>query len=664
MEIFSNSVDLSESNDPNILQKLFDDLLTENDLAKKELQVFSKITNVTRRCLANVGHLVSNYYRLKDAEAKLAKVHSRFLIYCGKSEEALESENHALKSSYADSIFDEWGEILDNCKIAFKLVKDKYPESDMVVNYLDFVDGKTVATKVEKDGSVGSFNSSESAAVGKGEDYVKKKVPKIKKEIEDRFSILSDNFHSGKTTSLEGLKELCSKLENLEEKLSASGSFELLLKELLPFDKESVELNETWQSEKIAVIQALLAAIHVDLEKKRNEVALKASTVSPAVVSGSSSFNTYFRKQDPPTFSGDVLEWLEFTRVWQSQVHSHKPPADFELDLLKKSIPDEGRKKLYGVTTLTSAWEQLKKLYGDEELIFQKLKIRLKSLKPKAKESHEKIIEIYDEIEYLCKRLSEMNAQDILYFDIEFLNACYMNLPPETQYDWDKFDKSSYDKQWKAFMVFMQEMNTSALGKRARVESLKNMGASKQMSALAISANNTADKCAEKDISGKSKYELKFDSLKEKVGLCKLCDKTHTYKDRFQKVWPSNRFLSCDKFKSLSVRQRAQTLEKNKACARCTSWAHTRANCSAKVISCEEKINGSNCGLDHSKFVCGSGIAYVMAFKTKSGNNLNKQGALFDENAPTLSYQQDVPIKIDGRKSSARFFWDIVQTGF
>ena len=222
----SNPVDLSESNDPNILQKLFDDLLTENDLAKKELQVFSKITNVTRRCLANVGHLVSNYYRLKDAEAKLAKVHSRFLIYCGKSEEALESENHALKSSYADSIFDEWGEILDNCKIAFKLVKDKYPESDMVVNYLDFVDGKTVATKVEKDGSVGSFNSSESAVVGKGEDYVKKKVPKIKKEIEDRFSILSDNFHSGKTTSLEGLKELCSKLENLEEKLSDSGSFE------------------------------------------------------------------------------------------------------------------------------------------------------------------------------------------------------------------------------------------------------------------------------------------------------------------------------------------------------------------------------------------------------------------------------------------------------
>ena len=55
------SVDLSESDDPIILQKLFSDLLTDNELAKKELKVFSKTTNVTRRCLANVGHMVSNY---------------------------------------------------------------------------------------------------------------------------------------------------------------------------------------------------------------------------------------------------------------------------------------------------------------------------------------------------------------------------------------------------------------------------------------------------------------------------------------------------------------------------------------------------------------------------------------------------------------------------
>ena len=53
----------------------------------------------------------------------------------------------------------------------------------MVVNYLDFVDGKTVATEVEKECSIDSFNSSESAAVGKGEDYLKKKVPKASESL-------------------------------------------------------------------------------------------------------------------------------------------------------------------------------------------------------------------------------------------------------------------------------------------------------------------------------------------------------------------------------------------------------------------------------------------------------------------------------------------------
>ena len=116
---------------------------------------------------------------------------------------------------------------------------------------------------------------------------------------------------------------------------------------------------------------------------------VNVSTPTPTTVS---SYSTFFKKQEPPKFEGDVLEWLEFERAWASQVHSHKPPADWELDMLKKAIPEKGRSKLYGVTSLSTAWVQLKSLYGDEELIFQKLKLRLKNLKPKAKEPHEKII--------------------------------------------------------------------------------------------------------------------------------------------------------------------------------------------------------------------------------------------------------------------------------
>ena len=122
---------------------------------------------------------------------------------------------------------------------------------------------------------------------------------------------------------------------------------------------------------------------------------------------------------------------MEFKRKWESQVHSHKPPVDYEMDLLKKYIPEEGRKKLYGVDSLSSAWLQLDKLYGDKSLICQKLKSRLKCLKPSSTEPHEIIIEIHNEIEYLVKMLRDFNAVTLLYFDNEYLNVCYKHLLAE-----------------------------------------------------------------------------------------------------------------------------------------------------------------------------------------------------------------------------------------
>ena len=207
-------------------------------------------------------------------------------------------------------------------------------------------------------------------------------------------------------------------------------------------------------------------------------------------------------------------------------------------------------------------------------------------------------------------------------------------------------------------MVFMADMNRSALEKRARVESLKSMGVTKNISTLAL----TAEECESKStasVDDKSRYEQRYETLKQKNGTCKVCSKYHTYKDRFGKFWPSNRFVTCEKFKSMNVKQRAQALEKNKACARCTSWAHNRSNCTAKVVTCEEKINGANCGLDHSKLVCGSGVAYVMTLKTKSNNKIaQNSGDLFDEDAATISYQQDIPIKSKFGNVFARTFWE------
>ena len=67
-------------------------------------------------------------------------------------------------------------------------------------------------------------------------------------------------------------------------------------------------------------------------------------------------------------------------------MHSNSPPEEFELDLLKSNITEQGRKKLFAVESLTTAWKLLDKLYGDKKLICQKLKNKLKNVQPKSTE--------------------------------------------------------------------------------------------------------------------------------------------------------------------------------------------------------------------------------------------------------------------------------------
>ena len=188
-----------------------------------------------------------------------------------------------------------------------------------------------------------------------------------------------------------------------------------------------------------------------------------------------SGYQAFFKKQDPPKFDGDCLEYLEWKTKWKSVVSSLGAPADFELSRIKENLPEQGKKKLFGVESIQKAWDLLDKLYGDKKLISQKLQNRMKNLNPVSKESHELIIEINDEIDYLVKRLKKLDALDLLKTDNDYLNAIYTKLPEHYQHKWDDFVVTRTDSEWLAFMEFMHEIYQAALGKRTRVESLKMM---------------------------------------------------------------------------------------------------------------------------------------------------------------------------------------------
>ena len=458
--------------DPDDLAQQITQLLQDREKPLRILKTFSSVSPVTRRMLVGVQNKVSLYTKVKDMDTKLDYLYSEWLDCCDKSTEELEGDSDPLRPSVLTSKFSESGEIIDSVEAAFKVIKDKFTDKQVVIDHLDFIDH--IPKSKSRDSSVGSDKgNSVSVAFGRGEEYIKAKLPKLKKEIETRFEVVKKKFEETEEMSTRQLYHILKQLDGLVDKLADDSPFENLLKDAYSFPDFDVSCYEDWQATQRALVESLLSSIDEAIEKKEEEKETKAGVHSAA---SKPTYNTFLKKQDPPTFSGDCLDFMEFRRKWSSQVSAHNPPTEYEMDLLKRSIPEEGKKKLYGVDSITTAWAQLEKLYGDKSLICQKLKSRLKNLKPSSTESHEIIIEIQNEIEYLVKRLKDVDAVNLLYFDIEYLNVCYKHLPPLFQHEWDKFDTDEFSNSWIGFMDFMNTNAKAALKKRTLMESLKDMG--------------------------------------------------------------------------------------------------------------------------------------------------------------------------------------------
>ena len=108
----------------------------------------------------------------------------------------------------------------------------------------------------------------------------------------------------------------------------------------------------------------------------------------------------------------------------------------------------------------------------------------------------------------------------------------------------------------------------------------------------------------------------------------------------------------------MTPKARGEALERSSACVRCTSWTHQRDACPVSIVSCKEQIDGSQCGRDHSKLVCQSGVAYCVNLTVSAGIADGSGISHVDEEVPTIPYVQDLTIKSNSTYCEARSFWD------
>ena len=105
---------------------------------------------------------------------------------------------------------------------------------------------------------------------------------------------------------------------------------------------------------------------------------------------------------------------------------------------------------------MSKAWKILESLYGDKDLIANKLKTQLKTIKVKAKHDYDVVIELVTDVNNIVLRLKAIDMELILHNDSEFLSAVFRALPSKYQDKWLDFDKSLYSSKWAAPMKFLK----------------------------------------------------------------------------------------------------------------------------------------------------------------------------------------------------------------
>ena len=368
----------------------------------------------------------------------------------------MDSKDIESSTQYKPEVFVELlnsiGEHINSLKPKLKEISEAFPEHETVQSTLkDYI-----RTKEDLNNS---FKAKSASVSGKGAEYAKSKLPKVKQDVSTKLTKYQFEFELGEARQVKP-EELLDGLNVLVKILDVDGKFEKLLREFeeVEENENAADVFEKWKDETLA-----------EVNKLKNKVTKIVKPIEAQNQKGLSTYQAQFKKSDPPKFSGDCLDYLEWKTKWESVVTVCNLPAITELDKIKENIPEKAKNRLYEANSLPMAWKILDKTYGDKRLITQKLKSKMKNLKPVSKEPHEIIIEIHEQYDFLVKRLAKLGEKDLLETDLEYLNSIYLHLPEKHKWLWEDFDVDTYNSEWKAFAVFFEDQYDKALRQRIRM---------------------------------------------------------------------------------------------------------------------------------------------------------------------------------------------------
>ena len=467
------------------------------------------------------------------------------------------------------------------------------------------------------------------------------------------------------------VQSLLSLLNTLDEKID--NTYNSLVNQYMGYlDETEINEKEALRSAFTKTEKARISSLLIALPKKIKDSSAAQAASSPCASSFGLKEQTYLKKTEPPVWEGDPILFADFKRKWLSQVTPARLPAESELDRLRENIPQQAAKALFGEKEMSKAWKILENLYGDKDLIANKLKLQLKTIKVQAKHDYDVVIELVTDINNIVLRLKAIDMEQVLHTDCEFLSAVFRALPSKFQDKWLDYDKGLYSSKWAALMSFLEVSRDQALQTKVMFCSFEQSKNEREYTCRKCGTmGHIAKNCTSKKVLTASVNTSQVSDDKKKelqrqrdiCGKCPLCKKYHTYfKAKDKEYWPSDRLFKCDQFLGLSLHDKAQTLERLGSCARCTSWNHSKSACPA-TTKCSKFINGVKCNGEHSHLVCGSNNPYcgsvsisLSSVSASLVSSFSEEESFPDLTAETLLLFED--IKIDGASGTAFTCWD------
>ena len=275
-------------------------------------------------------------------------------------------------------------------------------------------------------------------------------------------------------------------------------------------------------------------------------------------------------------FSGDPLEWPEWSQLFQATVHAANIDDSVKMNHLKTMVTGKAKEAIAGLGYTAEmynvAWNVLVRNFGKPQMVVNAQLKRIYSFPPMKPYDGTALIKFARIVSSCVNVLTQFNYVGDLNSE-GVLGSATRKLTLDTKTKW-----LTYVKQMNLYQpglaVFSEWLNDIAdvqdellLYSNLNADRAKTSYKEKaEGSTFATSAPDTA--------SDNSKYQRE----------CALKDGKHP-------IW------KCEKFKKMNVEERGQKAKELKLCFKCLSDAHQMRNCSSRLCD----VNG--CGKPHHRLL-------------------------------------------------------------